>query len=120
DYMDNNLKNPWGIAFAPDGPFWVANNHSGTSTLYDTSGKPTGKVVTIASSSGPSGGEPTGIVYNSTQYFKIPNIGPSLYIYAGEDGTILAWGASSNEAVMVASHEGAVYKGLAIGMVGNV
>ena len=76
-------------------PFWVANNHSGTSTLYDTSGKSTGKVVTIASSSGPSGGEPTGIVYNSTQYFKIPNIGPSLYIYAGEDGTILAWGASS-------------------------
>ncbi|HEY6131914.1 MAG TPA: hypothetical protein VIV27_07840, partial [Halioglobus sp.] len=33
--VDPNLVNPWGIAFGPATPVWVANNHSDTSTLYD-------------------------------------------------------------------------------------
>src|SRR5258708_29512125 len=33
---DPNLKNPWGLTRSPGGsPFWVANNNSGTSTLYN-------------------------------------------------------------------------------------
>ena len=32
---DKNLKNPWGVAFAPGSPFWIADNNSGLSTLYD-------------------------------------------------------------------------------------
>jgi hypothetical protein len=31
---DKGLINPWGIAFPPTGPFWIANNHTGTATLY--------------------------------------------------------------------------------------
>ena len=32
--QDSNLVNPWGIAFSATSPFWVANNVTGTSTLY--------------------------------------------------------------------------------------
>ena len=35
---DASLKNPWGVAFFPGGPFWVSDNASsptGVSTLYD-------------------------------------------------------------------------------------
>src|SRR5262249_44621596 len=35
---DPNLVNPWGIAPNPNGAIWVANNGSGTSTLYNNSG----------------------------------------------------------------------------------
>src|SRR5258708_4433688 len=32
-HTDPKLVNPWGVAFSPTGPFWIANNHSGTATL---------------------------------------------------------------------------------------
>src|SRR5205814_10412632 len=36
---DPNLKNPWGLTRSPGGsPWWIANNNSGTSTLYDGNG----------------------------------------------------------------------------------
>ena len=35
------LKNPWGITRSRSGsPWWVSNNNSGTSTLYDGGGNP--------------------------------------------------------------------------------
>src|SRR3954452_6621643 len=37
---DSNLVNAWGLALGPSSPFWVANNGTGTSTLYDTKGRP--------------------------------------------------------------------------------
>ncbi|HWO32975.1 MAG TPA: hypothetical protein VNO32_29615, partial [Candidatus Acidoferrum sp.] len=45
---DSQLLNPWGISFIPGSDFWIANNNSGTSTLYDKHGtKDNGLVVTI-------------------------------------------------------------------------
>src|SRR5580692_466811 len=45
---DPQLLNPWGISILPGQDFWIANNNSGTSTLYDNQGnKDTGLVVTI-------------------------------------------------------------------------
>ena len=39
--LDPNLKNPWGITRSSSGsPWWVSNNNSGTSTLYDGGGNP--------------------------------------------------------------------------------
>src|SRR5262245_51714219 len=35
--QDTNLVNPWGLAAGPNGEWWVANEGTGTSTLYDTS-----------------------------------------------------------------------------------
>src|SRR5580765_3617661 len=61
---DTNLVNPWGIAFNPTGPFWIADNHSGLSTLYDGSGIPQALVVNIPSPGGLSpAGAPTGLIF---------------------------------------------------------
>jgi hypothetical protein len=40
--QDLDLVNPWGISMSASSPFWVANNGSGTSTLYagDVNGSP--------------------------------------------------------------------------------
>ena len=35
---DPNLKNPWGMSFSATSPFWVSNQGSNTSTLYDGAG----------------------------------------------------------------------------------
>src|SRR5262245_26078451 len=43
---DANLVNPWGIAASPTGPFWVADNGTGVSTLYNSAGTPNPLVVT--------------------------------------------------------------------------
>src|SRR4029077_11064589 len=45
---DPQLLNPWGISFIAGQDFWIANNNSGTSTLYDLNGnKDAALVVTI-------------------------------------------------------------------------
>ncbi len=120
--VDTNLKNPWGMAFGPTGILWVSNNHSGTSTLYDTTGAKRSLVVAIPSSASATGGAPTGIVYNPTTDFVIPGAGKALFIFAGEDGVISAWNASTGNARLVAdrSANAAVYKGLALAASGRV
>src|SRR6202035_39715 len=68
---DPQLLNPWGISFLPGQDFWIANNNSGTSTLYDNNGsKDTALVVTIpGATKNPNGncnpGCPTGTVGNA-------------------------------------------------------
>src|SRR3984893_10547858 len=37
-FTDADLVNSWGIAFFPGGPFWINDNASGFSTLYDQTG----------------------------------------------------------------------------------
>src|SRR5580704_19675603 len=67
---DPQLLNPWGISFLPGQDFWIANNKSGTSTLYDDNGnKDVALVVTIpGATKNPNGncspGCPTGTVSN--------------------------------------------------------
>jgi uncharacterized protein (TIGR03118 family) len=115
---DPQLLNPWGIAFVPGQDFWIANNNSGTSTLYDAQGnKDAGLVVTIPGAShNPNGncspGCPTGIVANGNgAYF-----GGGIFIFDTEDGFVASWTGASNTASVVYdnSASGAVYKGLAL------
>lgn len=120
---DPNLINPWGIAFSPSGPFWIADNNSGKSTLYNGAGTPQSLVVNIPSPMATTGGTATGQVFNGTTSFNLPNGSPALFIFSTEDGTIVGWnGAAGTNAVLVADRSsipfagaGAVYKGLAIG-----
>ena len=114
--VDSSLKNPWGMAFGPTGVLWVSDNHSGASTLYDTTGAKRALVVAVPSSGSATGGAPSGIVYNPTADFVIPGSSKALFIFAGEDGVISAWNASTGNATLVAdrSGNGAVYKGLAL------
>jgi hypothetical protein len=37
-HADSNLQNGWGLAAAPGGPFWVADNNSNKATIYDGNG----------------------------------------------------------------------------------
>jgi uncharacterized protein (TIGR03118 family) len=115
---DSQLLNPWGISVLPGQDFWIADNNSGVSTLYDQNGnKDTGLVVTIpGATSNPNGncspGCPTGTVANASgSYFS----GGS-FIFDTEDGLVVYWNGSSNTAIIGKdnSASGAVYKGLAL------
>lgn len=119
---DANLANPWGIAFSPTGPFWVADNKTGKATVYNSSGTPQALVVNIPSPTGLTGGAPTGQVFNGTTDFKLPNGSPALFLFSTADGTIIGWNAASgSQAIVVADRSmipgvgPANYKGLAIG-----
>ncbi len=116
---DKHLINPWGIAFVPGGPFWISDNNSGFSTLYDDQGVPQSLIVTIPPPSGtPGPATPTGIVANSTADFVV-NGSPAFFIFSTEDGTISAW-TSGNNAVLEVNNPNfnsgtdPVYKGLAL------
>jgi uncharacterized protein (TIGR03118 family) len=135
---DAILQNAWGIAFSPAGsPFWVNDNATGCSTLYDG----TGVKITVLQVSIPLPGNfvptsscqprdpnnppnpgpaaPTGIVWNPAASFVVPGTKiPAVFIFSTEDGTISAWAGGLNpaeNAVLAAdeSSTGAVYKSLA-------
>ena len=111
---DANLVNPWGMSSSPSGPWWVSDNGTGLSTLYNAAGNPQGLVVTIPSGNGADTGTPTGQVFNSTTDFKILGT-PAHFIFAGEDGTISGWYTGTTAALVVNnSASGAVYKGIAL------
>lgn len=119
-HTDANLVNAWGIAFNPTGYVWVANNGSSTSTLYDGNGVAQPLVVAIPAGTG-GAASPTGIVHNASQDFKVAQngvTGASVFIFAGENGTISGWSPNVNptSAVLVADggSAGPVYKGLAL------
>ncbi len=122
DHTDRNLVNAWGVAFNPFGPVWVADNGSGVSSLYVGDGTPQSLVVSIPSPSNPNGGgNPTGIVFNSSAGFVVPNGKPSdssRFIFATEDGVIAGWAPAFNltlaARIIDNSGKGTVYKGLAI------
>jgi uncharacterized protein (TIGR03118 family) len=120
DHVDSNLVNPWGVAFSATSPFWVANNHTGTSTLYDGSGNPLSLIVQIPSPAGGTAvGAPTGMVFNGTQSFAVATGKPGLFLFCSEDGTIVGWNStvdSTHGKILVDnSASGAIYKGCALG-----
>lgn len=113
---DPKLINPWGISFVPGQPFWIADNNSGYSTVYDANGvvTPPSAVLIPAPAGDTSPATPTGTVINTTSGFKVGGF-PSQFLFDTEDGTISAWYNSGNAVLMVDnSARGAVYKGLAL------
>ncbi|MBW8888902.1 MAG: TIGR03118 family protein [Fibrobacteres bacterium] len=113
--QDADLANAWGIAVGAGGTFWIADNHSGKSTLYDRNGNTQGTPVSIPGAHDPVGA-PTGVVYNATPDFPMPDgSGKALFIFAGEDGSLSAWNSgASAKIVATPSDSGTVYKGLAM------
>ena len=118
---DPNLVNPWGLAASASSPFWISNNHSGTSTVYNGAGQPfpAASPLVVQVSAPPndqSPAAPTGIVFNDT-IGSILNGSPASFIFSSEDGTITAWnGSAGGTAQLMADNSGAgaVYKGLAV------
>ncbi|MGZ5713612.1 MAG: TIGR03118 family protein [Caldimonas sp.] len=117
--VDSHLVNAWGIAFNPQGFVWVADNGTSTSTLYDGRGMPQSLVVTVPPGVAGSA-NPTGIVFNGSASFAVTQGGvsaPSVFIFAGEAGTVSAWSPTVNATnavtVVDGAAQGKVYKGLA-------
>jgi uncharacterized protein (TIGR03118 family) len=115
---DPVLQNSWGVAFTPGAsPFWIADNATGCSTLYDGTGVKQALQVLIPLPSSapppnppatacvsvnpqnppnPTPAAPTGMVWNPTTNpmtaFLVPGTKlPAAFIWATEDGTISAW-----------------------------
>lgn len=107
--VDPLLVNAWGIAASPTGPWWVANNGTGTSTLYTGAGAKQSLEVSVP-------GAPTGMVFNGGSGFELAPGAPARFIWASEDGTFSAWNPTVDptHALVVFSDPGSVYKGLAI------
>jgi uncharacterized protein (TIGR03118 family) len=122
-HTDPNLVNPWGIASSPSLAIWVADNHSGVTTMYDSSGRPLFSPISVRPAAGGTTGSPTGVVFNDTDDFKPPSdvVGlflPAPFIFATEDGTISGWAGPPDTTTLRTvdnSALGTVYKGLAIG-----
>ena len=137
--IDEHLINPWGIAIRPAGSgghFWINNTDSGTVSLYvgDVDDKDLFqddvKLITLPAPKHIKGhSAPTGQVFNGCDNeFVVTHdgiTGPSKFIFATEEGTILGWTEKKNDdgsfvrpshGVIMAdmSRKGAIYKGLAI------
>jgi hypothetical protein len=70
-FMDPLQVNGWGIARSPGGPWWVSDQGSGWSTLYNGAGVKQGLIVSVPSFNGAGPGQPTGIVFNPTGEFPV-------------------------------------------------
>ena len=112
-HIDPMLVNAWGLAASSTSPWWVADNGTNVSTLYDATGNPRPLIVNVP-------GAPTGTVFYGGAGFVVTGAGSARFIFAAEDGTISAWapalGTQSKVVVPNASApaHGAIYKGLAV------
>ncbi len=122
-FTDANLNNPWGLSVSPTGAWWVSDNGTGLSTLYDGTGNPQSLVVTIPSANGSDTGTPSGTVYNGSSDFQLSAGDPAVFLFCAEDGTISGWNPAvnhTNAIVTVNNNNGAVYKGMALASAGGI
>jgi uncharacterized protein (TIGR03118 family) len=114
---DTHLVNPWGIAYGPTTSFWVANQATATTTVYDGLGRMPATPIVVANPAVPGHvmGGPTGVVYNGTAGF----LGDQ-FLLASLDGCICGWSAGVTTTRRVDnSGTQAVYTGLATGTSGT-
>jgi uncharacterized protein (TIGR03118 family) len=113
---DHLTVNPWGIARSEMSPWWIADNETGVSTIYNGAGvasqNPPGVQFVVNIPTAPSGSgtaSPTGIVFNGTSDFA-----GAAFVFATEDGTISTWSPVNQfNAVLRVDHSStAIYKGL--------
>jgi uncharacterized protein (TIGR03118 family) len=127
---DPNLINPWGISYSSTSPFWVSDNGTGVSTLYNGAGQPfpvgSPLVVSIPPpAGGTSPSTPTGLVFNGASSFELTPLtqgNPARFLFATEDGTISGWNpATSPTSALreVDNSASSIYTGLAIGNNGS-
>jgi uncharacterized protein (TIGR03118 family) len=123
--IDPLLANSWGLVRSNFG-WWISDNDTGWSTLYDATGKQQPIRVLIptagngpASPTGLNGpGMPSGIVSNgSSTDFRIQGMS-AVFLFATLDGTISGWvpGVNKNQAMIAVDNSAnkAMYTGLAI------
>lgn len=125
---DPHLVNPWGMSRSSGSPWWISDNGTGLSTLYNGAGVINSLVVTIpkanpASKTFPTG-TPTGTIANGspTDFVLAPGAAAD-FLFATIDGTISGWNPtvgvasgstppSTNAVVVVKTTDGSSYTGL--------
>ncbi|MEY4545795.1 MAG: hypothetical protein RL685_1990 [Pseudomonadota bacterium] len=132
--QDPNLVNPIGLQLSPGGSFWVANNATGTSTVYRADGTPLPAseplLVTLPAPAPAVPSVPpevaaaaavTGVAYNGGYGLTITSgerSGSARYVFASADGTLLGFNPDVDpvNAVIAVdnSASGAVYRGLSV------
>lgn len=116
--IDPLLINGWGIAFSPTGTPWLGSTGGHVSTVYNSEGVIAGiSPVAIPSPGGPTGGNPTGTVFNgSNTDFILSNGQAARFLFVGVDGIISGWnGAAGRTALLIKNNSAtSAYTGLAI------
>ncbi len=110
---DPNLVDAWGLARSSSSPWWISDNVTGLSTLYDGSGDIIPLVVTIPAATKGATGSPTGAIYNGSTGFQLAPGKPAVFLFCTNDGTISGWnpGVNPTQAVIMASKPNAIYPG---------
>jgi uncharacterized protein (TIGR03118 family) len=125
---DPHLVNPWGISRTSGSPWWISDNATGLSTLYNGAGAINPLVVTIPKADPNSktfpAGTPTGTIANAspTDFLLAPGA-PAAFLFSTIDGTISGWnpgvglvagGAppSTHAVIEVKTTDGSSYTGL--------
>ena len=117
---DPNLVNAWGLARSATSPWWVADNETMKTTVYNGAGALV-SVGGLAFQTVP--GNPTGAVFSGISgQFQVgttaspTTLATSNFLFDSEDGTISAWRGGSTGALVTVDRSpfGAIYKGLAI------
>jgi uncharacterized protein (TIGR03118 family) len=106
-HLDAKLENAWGLVASATSPWWVADNGTDFSTLYNAAGTKLALEVSVP-------GAPTGLVANSIAGTFLVGASNARFIFDTEAGQILGWAGGPAATVEVDnSAAGAVYKGLA-------
>ena len=117
---DPQLINPWGISRGSGTPWWVSDQRTGLSTLYDGAGVKQSLIVTIppadlANKNTPTG-TPTGTIFNGGQTdFLLAPGKPAIFLFSTNDGTIAGWNpavAATLAVTVVKTTDGSSYTGL--------
>ena len=120
--MDTNLVNPWGLSRSSGSPWWISDNGTGLSTLYNAAGVAQSLVVTVPTgdpSVSPTG-TPTGTVFSGGAQFLLAPGKPAIFMFVTEDGTVSGWnpGVQPTSAVIeVNTKSASVFKGAALATV---
>ena len=115
---DPNLVNGWGITASGTSPWWVSDNGTDNSTLYNGAGTPLALVVAVP-------GGPTGTTFNfAGAGFAVQTgatMSPSRFLFATEGGQVLGWASPAFPTAVpgYTATDGAVYKGLTIAQNAN-
>ena len=107
-FTDAHLVNPWGLSRSASSPWWVSDEGTGVSTLYNGTGTAQSLVVKIPPISGSGTGTPTGTVTVGAKF-----------VFVTLDGTISEWSSGTTAAVKV-RNAGAVYTGVTLAKDGTV
>jgi uncharacterized protein (TIGR03118 family) len=119
---DPHLVNAWGLTRSATSPWWVADNGTDLSTLYNAAGvpQPAAQPLVVGVDGGPTGTVFADIANNfpvGTATSSTP--GPALFIFASEDGMIRAWRGGTTALVTAHGEADAIYKALAIAQTGT-